>query len=113
MSRITLDLNVDLDLNGEDIDILADNLKRNVENAIGNGLLTGDASNAEVEQYRLGVTTDPDHHEEAITSFFVEQVEDGNMRAAGMPRRLARYGLMAPSDFLDEMRERQAVATED
>ncbi|WZB70153.1 hypothetical protein WJ968_31445 [Achromobacter xylosoxidans] len=38
-----------------------------------------------------------------------QRIEDGNLSAEDIPLRLARYGLMAPEAFADEMRERMGM----
>ncbi|MBN0502680.1 hypothetical protein JTM44_35915, partial [Pseudomonas aeruginosa] len=48
-----------------------------------------------------------------IASFMRQRIEDGNLNAEDIPVRLARYGLMAPEAFADEMRERMGMADEE
>lgn len=51
-----------------------------------------------------------DSVEAEISAFMRERIEDGNLEAGDIPVRLARYGLMLPELFIDEMRERMASA---
>lgn len=50
--KLRLTLDVDYENNGVSSEWLADNLRRMVENAIGNGILTGDSA-AEVNTYQV------------------------------------------------------------
>jgi len=49
--------------------------------------------------------------EERIVRFIHDAIENGNMDAEDLPAKIARYGLMDPADFADEMRERIADQT--
>lgn len=44
--------------------------------------------------------------EDELADFMLERIESGSLRVEDIPLRLARYGLMEPSSFLAEMRER-------
>lgn len=44
--------------------------------------------------------------EEALASFMLNRIESGDLLLEDIPRRLARYGMMDPADFLAEMEER-------
>ncbi|MCW5230952.1 hypothetical protein D8B34_23650 [Verminephrobacter eiseniae] len=48
--------------------------------------------------------------EDALTDFLRQRVENGDLALDDLPLRLARYGLMEPAAFVDEMRERMASA---
>ncbi|MFO6247713.1 hypothetical protein, partial [Pseudomonas aeruginosa] len=80
---------------------------------IGEGLLSGDTA-AEVDTWSIDVSEVPsaaDHEtlEAEIAAFMQQRIEDGNLSAEDIPVRLARYGLMAPEAFADEMRERMGM----
>jgi hypothetical protein len=42
----------------------------------------------------------------------LQRIENGELTLEDIPIRLARYGLMEPSAFVDEMRERMELAQE-
>lgn len=48
--------------------------------------------------------------EEALADFMRQRIENGDLSLDDIPVRLARYGLMAPNAFVDEMRERMELA---
>ena len=56
--------------------------------------------------------TNSDALEAEIAAFMQQRIGDGNLCAEDIPLRLASYGLMAPEDFIDEMRERMGMADE-
>jgi len=47
--------------------------------------------------------------EEALTSFMVKRIDNGDLHVEDIPCRLARYGLMDPREFSDEMRDRMQL----
>ncbi|EZO23261.1 hypothetical protein [Pseudomonas aeruginosa] len=51
--------------------------------------------------------------EAEIADFLRQRIEDGNLDAEDIPVRLARYGLMAPEAFVNEMRERMGIADDE
>lgn len=51
--------------------------------------------------------------EAEIADFLRQRIEDGNLNAEDIAVRLARYGLMDPEAFADEMRERMGMADDD
>ena len=107
-ARLTLD--VTYLLNGEAAPELLARLERMCELAIGEGLLTGETA-AEVDTWSIDVSevtssADREALEAEIAAFMQQRIEDGNLGAEDIPLRLARYGLMAPEAFADEMRER-------
>lgn len=110
-ARLTLD--VTYLLNGEAAPELLARLERMCELAIGEGLLTGETA-AEVDTWSIDVSevpsaTNRDALEAEIAAFMQQRIEDGNLGAEDIPVRLARYGLMAPEAFADEMRERMGM----
>lgn len=87
------------------------------ERAIGEGLLTGETA-AEVDTWSINVSeafsaADHDALETEIAAYMQQRIEDGNLGAEDIPVRLARYGLMAPEAFADEMRERMEMTGAD
>lgn len=110
--RLRLTLDVTYDLNGETIVEMKKNLRRMVEIAIGEGLLTG-ASYAEVDQYSMKVAEFPDADEAEVADFMLQRLESGDLALEDISVRLARYGLMDPADFASEMRERLDRAVEE
>ncbi|HBP1590334.1 TPA: hypothetical protein L5U93_004768 [Pseudomonas aeruginosa] len=110
-ARLTLD--VTYLLNGEAAPEMLARLQRMCERAIGEGLLTGETA-AEVDTWSIDVSempsaADREPLEAEIAAFMQQRIEDGNLGAEDIPVRLARYGLMAPEAFADEMRERMGM----
>ena len=44
--------------------------------------------------------------EDELADFMLKRIENGQLELEDIPVRLARYGLMEPQQFMDEMRER-------
>ncbi|MDI9689724.1 hypothetical protein [Burkholderia cenocepacia] len=44
--------------------------------------------------------------EDEVAAFMRRRLENGDLAAEDIPVRLARYGLMQPQAFIEEMRER-------
>jgi hypothetical protein len=110
MTTFTIEIKADINLSGEAADTIKHRMEAMLSQAIAEGLFTGD-TRAEVSEYRAEVAEQPPCAEDEITRFLQGQMEDGLLDAASMPQRLARYGLMMPSDFVAEMQER-AESTE-
>lgn len=105
--RLTLD--VTYDLNGENAVEMLRNLELMCQRAIGNGMLTGE-SDAEVESYEVKVFVKPKPlDEDELTGFMLQRIESGDLSLEDIPNRLARFGLMEPNVFIDEMHERMAL----
>lgn len=105
-ASITLEVSANIDLNSTTAVELKAHMQAALARAIGDGLLTGFTS-AEVEQYSAEVTINRhDTYDDEITRFLQGQIEDGHLDAESMAQRITRYGLMLPSDFIDEMQER-------
>lgn len=109
LHRLRLTMDVTYDLNEVDIDDLVRRLRKMGEWAVGEGMLTGETE-AEVDQYSMDVTEYPEGDEDEIADFMQQRIEDGDLDLEDIPVRLARYGLMDPADFINEMRERMAGA---
>lgn len=114
-ARLTLD--VTYLLNGEAESGILARLRSMCEYAIDEGLLTGETA-AEVDEWSIDVSEQPsaaDHDalETEIAAFMRQRIEDGDLDAEDIPVRLARYGLMAPEAFADEMRERMEMTDEE
>lgn len=110
---VTMRLTVDVtySLNGENATEINSLLRRQCERAIGNGLLTGE-SDAEVESHSVEVTIAPEAlSEDELASFMLQRIENSDIQLEDIPNRLARYGLMDPMKFVDEMRERMLNAS--
>ena len=105
LCRLRFTLDVTYDLNDVSPDEMVNRLRKMGEWAIGEGMLTGD-TNAEVDQYSMDVTEYPEADEDEIAGFMLQRIEDGDLDLEDIPVRLARYGLMDPADFINEMRER-------
>lgn len=106
--RLTLD--VTYALNGENAAEMVSRLRKMCERAIGEGMLTGE-TDAEVEEYSMDVVIPPEPlSEEEIADFMQHRIENSDLQLEDIPVRLARYGLMERNAFIDEMRERIALA---
>lgn len=105
--RMTLD--VTYAFNGESEERVIECLKRAVDHAIGNGLLTN-GTKAEVESHstQVAVRALP-LSEDELAVFMLSRIETGDLALEDIPTRLARYGLMAPDAFIEEMRERMGL----
>lgn len=108
--RLTLD--VTYALNGENATEMGICLRKMCERAIGEGMLTGE-TDAEVEEYSMDVVIQPKSlSEDELASFMQQRIENGDLELEDIPIRLARYGLMEPNAFVDEMLERMHLARE-
>lgn len=108
--RLTLD--VAYSLNGENATEMVSRLRKMCERAIGEGMLTGE-TDAEVEEYSMDAVIQPEPlSEDELASFMLQRIENGDLALEDIPVRLARYGLMEPNAFVDEMRERMELAKE-
>jgi acyl carrier protein len=54
-------------------------------------------------------TATQDNLEATIAVFLRQRMQDGDLSLEDIPTRLARYGLMRPEDFVDEMNERMGT----
>lgn len=97
-------------LRGVSPEEMQDRLQNVIEKAFENGTITG-GTNAEVVRY--GVTT---HlapvaaSEDEMTNFMKFRLENSEWESDDIPVRLARFGLMDPIDFVNEMRERMETS---
>jgi|SRR5690554_546844 len=108
-TKFTIEVSANIDLNGLTEKELKGHLNIAVFRAIGNGMLTGDTV-AEVDEYSVRASANLDSLEDEIANWLQGQIEDGHLDAEGMARRIARYGLMMPSEFADEIKERAEQA---
>lgn len=107
-SQVTLRLTLDVTyrLNGETVDEMVARLQKLCEQAIGNGMLTGE-SEAEVDEYSMEAKIQPEPlTEHELANFMLHRIESGEWSLKDISVRLARFGLMEPNAFVDEMRER-------
>lgn len=108
--RATLTLDVTYLLNGASPEVVLENLRQLCDRAIGEGMLTG-YSEAEVDEYTVNVTAyQADLDEDQLTGFFADRIETGDIALEDIPSRMARYGLMGPAAFVNEMAERMELA---
>ena len=88
-------------------------LRKMCERAIGEGMLTGE-TDAEVEEYSMDAVIQSERpSEDELAGVMLQRIENGDLALEDIPVRLARYGLMEPNAFVDEMRERMEMAKED
>lgn len=108
--RLTLD--VTYSLNGENATEMVSRLRQMCERAIGEGMLTGE-SDAEVEDYSVSAVIQPEPLSEVeLSDFMLQRIENGDLALEDLPVRLARYGLMEPTAFVYEMRQRMELSKE-
>lgn len=112
-ATIRLTLDVTYSLNGEDATEMANLLKRMCELAIGSGMLTSDTM-AEVEKHSISASVTPELlTEDELADYMLERIENSGLSLEDIPSRLARYGLMDPIAFSEEMRERMEAENDE
>jgi len=110
-ARLTLD--VTYFLNGEAADDMLANLQRRCEQAIGNGMLTGDTA-AEVHRHEISTTLLPEPlSEDEIFDYMYGRIANGELSLEDTIDRLVCYGLMESHAFVAEMRERMGLTADD
>ena len=113
IATVRLTLDVTYELNGVSVAEMASRLRKMCERAVGEGTLTGETA-AEVEKYSIETATQTEApSEDELAEFMLERIDSGSLSLEDIPMRLARYGLMEPSAFIDEMRERMDLANEE
>lgn len=106
VAAVRLTLDVTYALNGESVTDMVSRLRQMCERAIGEGQLTG-GSAAEAEECFMNVVIQPEPLSEAeIADLMLNRIETGALALEDIPVRLAKFGLMEPHAFIDEMRER-------
>lgn len=90
------------DLAGYKPEEFIDGLERNLNNALGDGLLTGATPEMEIAEYSMSVTYNPDAQVEKLESYYADAIESGKINLEDVPALLARNGLMPVADFIDE-----------
>jgi hypothetical protein len=104
--KLRLTVEVTYYLNGTSATEMVWLLRKMCAQAIGEGMLTGQ-TDAEVDEYSIDAAILPEPlSEDELTSFMQQRIECGDLPLEDIPIRLARYGLMEPSAFIVEMRER-------
>lgn len=88
------------DLAGYKPEEFIDGLERNLNNALGDGLLTGATPEMEVNEYSMSITYNPDSHVEKLEAYYAEAIGSGKIRLEDVPALLARNGLMPVADFI-------------
>lgn len=105
--RLTLDITYDL--NGETLNMMEWYLEKMVKHAMSEGLITGN-SDAEVVAHEMTIDEVPwALDEDVIAAAIADRLENGTFALEDVPSRLARYGLMNPVAFVNEMRERMEL----
>ena len=106
VTEIRVTLTVQLNANGVPLSDIVHNVEEGIRNAIGNGLIT-QSSDAEVESWTITSThLMADASEIDIADLMLARIESGDLAVEDIPLRLARYGLMDPVAFQNEMQER-------
>lgn len=70
------------------------------------GQALSDALHGRLEHMKDGLS------EDELAAYFQSRIEDGDLDLEDIPRLMARYALMDPAEFVDEMHERMEM-TED
>lgn len=109
-ATLQMTLVVDYLPNGVNVQDLKARLERAFERAVGEGLLTGETA-AEVDRHSMDVKVTswsgvPDLDQEQIADFIADRIENGAMNLENIPSEMARFGLMSPAEFVQEMDER-------
>lgn len=76
-------------------------LERNLNNALGDGLLTGATPEMQIDEYSMSVTYNPDSRVESLESYYADAIESGKIKLEDIPALLARNGLMPVADFIN------------
>lgn len=110
MPRLVLKIDVEVNLNGVSQKEILDNLLNSAQHLVENGMITM-STDAEVEDYSISVRNLPEAAnmpvvEEAVVEHIQGRIESGDRTFSDIAGSLARYGIMDPSDFVDEMSER-------
>lgn len=91
------------DLAGYKPEEFIDGLERNLNNALGDGLLTGATPEMQIDEYSMSVTYNPDSRVESLKSYYADAIENGKIKLEDVPALLARNGLMPVADFIGEV----------
>lgn len=112
--KVRLTLDVTYALNGENATEMVSRLRKMCERAIGEGMLTGE-TDAEIDEYSMDARLAPEPLEKnELANFMRQRIDNGEWDLEeDIPVRLARYGLMEPNAFVDEMRERMELSKAD
>lgn len=110
---VRLVLDVTYSLHGESAANMAARLEDMCARAYREGILTGDTE-AEIEKHSVCTVVLPEPLSETqVAAFMRQRIESGDLGLEDVPVRLARYGLMEPHAFVDEVRERIDLAKQD
>lgn len=105
-TRLRIVLDVSYDLEGMTPEELQALVTRNLEHAIGNGLLTGDCP-ALVDEWDLKVSSVSDEaaslDQEEVADWIAGQVESGSVNPEQIPAMLARYALTDSTEMREEL----------
>lgn len=109
-ARIQLTFDVTVDLDSTPVADIEAHMKRIAEHAIENGMVTANTS-AEIDDYTISIGQLPLEGntpavEAVVAAHLRGRIEDGNLDPAELAVLAARYGMVDPSYFVDEMTER-------
>ena len=101
---ITAEISFEVDyLRGYELADCVEGVRRNLDRAIGDGLLTGATPEIEVEEYSMAVLYDLDALSETVALHYESAIESGEITLKDIPRLLAANGLKTGSNFLDDL----------
>lgn len=104
--QLTLRVRYLLDPKEDDPQKLLDALQARMQQLWDNGDIASATTQFPLDSQVSGRILPVPLSEPALAAFMRERIENGEVSARDVPRRLARYGLMDPAAFVDEMRER-------
>lgn len=116
MPANTISVEVLIDIDFEDANLspadLANTLRRNVEAAVGRGLLT-DGQDGYVESHDVSVCgsslEEKSLDQEDLANWLSRQIEDGHIHLEEIPRLMARYAFSSPASMRQEFAERMKI----
>lgn len=109
MTNATVQLDVRLELDIDDFDTnpdaVAQMLASRLQQAIAEGLLSG-GTLAVVDEHEVDTVANPHLFEDAVTRHLEDVLASGALRPDVIARRMAQYGLMSTSEFLEDIEDR-------
>lgn len=104
--RVVLD--IEYEPNGVSLTELSDGVEKVMSQALkADGFLSGFTEAKAIQStLKMASLAGAPLTEDQLTEYQYERIAEGQLEMEDIPSRLARYGLMDPVDFQNEMRER-------